>query len=65
MPVAVTLGAVKDEAGEASVGARGLDVELEGLDVELAKLPTVAGPSLKIAAGVLQQRVPSLSDSQQ
>ncbi len=58
MPVAVALGAVKDDAGEASVGAR-------KLDVELAKLPTVAGPSSKIAVGVLQQRVPSNSDSQQ
>lgn len=58
MPVAVALGAVKEDAGDANV-------EAGGLDVELATLPTVAGPSLKIAVGVLQQRVPSLSDSQQ
>ena len=35
------------------------------LEVELGGLPIVAGPSLKTAAGVLQQRVPSAWDTQQ
>jgi len=67
--VAVALGAVNDDVELAKLpmvaGPSSKTVVALGAVNELTKLPMVAGPSSKTAVGVLQQRVPSPSDSQQ